>query len=347
MKTNSIINKRNLVKAVMVLYDAIAVNFAFFFGLVVRYFVSNELNDGAVILIEIFWKFAPYYAVASVVIFALFKLYNTMWEFADINDLNRVLCACVVAAVVYVIGTIVFFERMTLSYYAIGSVLQIVLIAGSRFAYKFYLMERNQGARARRGIVNTMVIGVAGIGQFARKQVLESTKMKLVCVMNAASTHSTEYLSGVPVIGGISNLEKALAKNHVRHVVIADEHLTEEQVAEIKQICEAADVEVQDFIEYLRNNNDGEAPVVLKTNDEGARVIPFSPPDITDSEIEEVKRALKSGWITTGPRTKELERKLAAFCHTSKVVCLNSATAAEELNFRICGIGEGDEVLAV
>lgn len=75
------------------------------------------------------------------------------------------------------------------------------------------------------------------------------------------------------------------------------------------------------------------------------RNIPFSPPDISNLEIEEVVETLKSGWITTGPRTKELEKRLAEYCHTSKVVCLNSATAAEELNFRICGIGEGDEVI--
>lgn len=75
------------------------------------------------------------------------------------------------------------------------------------------------------------------------------------------------------------------------------------------------------------------------------RVVPFSPPDISELEINEVAEALRSGWITTGPRTKELERRLAEYCHTSKVVCLNSATAAEELNFRVCGIGEGDEVI--
>ena len=75
------------------------------------------------------------------------------------------------------------------------------------------------------------------------------------------------------------------------------------------------------------------------------RAIPFSPPDISDLEIIEVIETLKSGWLTTGPKTKELEKRLAEFCHTSKVVCLNSATAAEELNFRICGIGEGDEVI--
>lgn len=75
------------------------------------------------------------------------------------------------------------------------------------------------------------------------------------------------------------------------------------------------------------------------------RVVPFSPPDITEQEIEEVAQALRSGWITTGPRTKQLEKNLAEYCHTNKVVCLNSATAAEELNLRVLGIGAGDEVL--
>ena len=73
--------------------------------------------------------------------------------------------------------------------------------------------------------------------------------------------------------------------------------------------------------------------------------IPFSPPDISEREIDEVSAALRSGWITTGPRTKKLEQKLAQYCHTDKMVCLNSATAAEELNLRVLGIGPGDEVL--
>lgn len=75
------------------------------------------------------------------------------------------------------------------------------------------------------------------------------------------------------------------------------------------------------------------------------RVIPFSPPDISELEIQEVCEALRSGWITTGPRTKQLEKNLAEFCHVNRLVCLSSATAAEELNLRILGIGEGDEVL--
>ena len=73
--------------------------------------------------------------------------------------------------------------------------------------------------------------------------------------------------------------------------------------------------------------------------------IAFSPPDITEEEIAEVVDTLKSGWITTGPKTKEFEREIAEFCHTSKAVCLNSATACAEMTLRVLGIGPGDEVI--
>lgn len=76
-----------------------------------------------------------------------------------------------------------------------------------------------------------------------------------------------------------------------------------------------------------------------------SRQITFSPPDITEAEINEVAEALRSGWITTGPRTKQLEAQIADYCHTSKAVCLNSATAALELTLKVLGIGEGDEVI--
>ena len=71
----------------------------------------------------------------------------------------------------------------------------------------------------------------------------------------------------------------------------------------------------------------------------------FSPPDIGEDEIKEVTDALRSGWITTGPKTKQFEKDIAKYCHTSKAVCLNSATAGLELTLRMMGIGEGDEVI--
>lgn len=73
--------------------------------------------------------------------------------------------------------------------------------------------------------------------------------------------------------------------------------------------------------------------------------VPFSPPDITEEEIHEVASALRSGWITTGPRTKEMERQVAAFCGTERAVCLNSQTACAEMALHVLGVGPGDEVI--
>ena len=73
--------------------------------------------------------------------------------------------------------------------------------------------------------------------------------------------------------------------------------------------------------------------------------IPFSPPDITQAEVQEVANALLSGWITTGPKTKELERRVAAYCGTDYAVCLNSQTACSQMTLRMLGVGPGDEVM--
>ena len=75
------------------------------------------------------------------------------------------------------------------------------------------------------------------------------------------------------------------------------------------------------------------------------KIIKFSPPDITDLEVAEVAEALRSGWITTGPKTKLFESKIAEFCHTKKAVCLNSATACMEMILHVLGVGPGDEVI--
>ena len=75
------------------------------------------------------------------------------------------------------------------------------------------------------------------------------------------------------------------------------------------------------------------------------RNIPFSPPDMTEAEAKEVREAILSGWITTGPRTKKLECQISDFVHTDKSVCLNSATAAMEMVLHLLGVGPGDEVI--
>ena len=344
-RTRNLFFRRNAVKALMMIYDALAVNIAYFSALVLRYYVTFEFNPDAVVFLNTFRKFAPYYGVICVAVFYVFRLYNTMWKFGGLRDLNRIILACVVTALIQILGTRIFLIQMPETYYVLGFVIQVALIVLVRFAYRLYLLERNTAEAKRKASTNVMVIGIGGVGQFAWNQIEQDGSMKVACVVSSNEEWPNQYLNGVPVISGLNNLEQVVEKKKIRYVIIADETLTEENNKKIRSICDNKNIEVQDFIEFLQSSNDAEAPIAVVDNTDGHRVIPFSPPDITDAEIDEVKRALKSGWITTGPRTKELERKLAAYCHTSKVVCLNSATAAEELNFRICGIGEGDEVI--
>lgn len=93
------------------------------------------------------------------------------------------------------------------------------------------------------------------------------------------------------------------------------------------------------FYGVLKNTIPKELITVAKMN------IPFSPPDISELEIEQVCQALRSGWITTGPRVKELEKRIAEYLGVNKTVCLNSQTACAEMSLRILGIGAGDEVI--
>ena len=95
----------------------------------------------------------------------------------------------------------------------------------------------------------------------------------------------------------------------------------------------------------MQDSQDGRSAADAQDGRGGGRHIPFSPPDITQAEIDEVTDTLRSGWITTGPKTKQLERELAAFIGTGRVACLGSATAALECGLRLLGVGPGDEVI--
>jgi len=328
----------------MAIFDGIAVNTAYWFAFILRFYVKFEFQAGADSYLPALWKAAPYYALVAVAIFYVFKLYHTRWEYAGIRDVNRLFFASICASAVETLGTLYIFGELPISVYFLGAGIQFGIILISRMIYKIYLMERNQRIFTKSDAKNVIVVGVDEFGRFAIKQNETVNGSNVVAAMDIFSSGTKQLINGVPILTSIDQMIHTIKQKKVGLVIIADSQLTDEQKKKIATVCDEHEVEVQDFIEYLQNNNNSESAVSIpKTT--GARVIPFSPPDISDMEINEVKKALKSGWITTGPRTKELEKRLAEFCGTSKVVCLNSATAAEELNFRVCGIGPNDEVI--
>lgn len=340
----------------IILLDVIAVNASYFLGILIRFFVGGKFYESLRELPYNYSKFAPVYTIICLIVFFLFKLYGGMWRYAGINDLNRIVMASVVTTIVQVIGTLIFVERMPLTFYFIGAALQFVFVAIIRFSYRIFIIERQRMSKKQ---ANAVVIGGGEECHYILRLLNNGITYRPVCVVDKNPVGL--LIDGLPVY---HTLNEALAGHEANSVFIADTSLTAKEKDEIYDLCKEKKLLIRDytnFFSFAEENDPFNGIQNVIPGQEGEnRFIPFSPPDIGSSEVSEVAETLRSGWITTGPRTKVLERRLAAYIETGetdidtekdpdrwkrRAVCLNSATAAEELNLRILGIREGDEVI--
>lgn len=229
----------------IVLLDIIAVNAAYFLALIIRFYVNFEFRPTVKYYLTDWAHFTPFYTVIAIIIFALFKLYGGMWRYAGINDMNRIIGANLCTALIQVLGTVFFIRRMPITYYVIGVILQFLFISLIRFGYRILLVEKKKIAAKKTPAVPSMVIGA---GETARKAIhhLEDTPFRAVVVVDEKSSGKT--LDGINVT---SDFDSALTG--VRAVFIADPNLSAEKRREIKEKCDAAGIELQDYTGYLSN----------------------------------------------------------------------------------------------
>ena len=235
----------------IVLLDIVAVNAAYFLALLVRFYVNFEFRGVAQdYYLPAFWRFAPFYTVLAFIVFIAFKLYGGMWRYAGINDMNRIIGASVVTAVLQIIGTTFIFTpekygHMPITYYVIGAILQFLFITLIRFGYRILLVEKKKVAGRNIPTVPSMVIGA---GETARKAIhhLEDTPFRASIVVDEKSAGKT--LDGIPIV---SDFGAVLSS--ARAVFIADPNLSAEKRKEIKDKCEEAGIELQDYTGYLSN----------------------------------------------------------------------------------------------
>ena len=348
----------------IVILDVVAVNLAYWLALMTRYNVNAVTDTRALQHFMAFWKFSPYYSVICILVFVMLRLYGGMWRYAGFNDLNRILEASALTTLIYIVGTNLF-HRMPLSVYGIGAVIQFFLVTAIRFSYRFFLVEKRMILRHWNKTDSVLIVGAGENGSRVIRYLEDESGLRPVLIVDANAQNRT--LDGIPV-AGFEEMDHAIQQHAVRTVILADPLIDPTRRKIIDGVCEKYGIELRDFTGYLTVLDGPQSdildvvkgPITLKVGGENKRIIPFSPPDIGELEIKEVTEALRSGWITTGPRTKLLERRLAAYIATgkadvntedepekwsSRVVCLNSATAAEELNLRILGVGPGDEVI--
>lgn len=241
----------------LVMFDIFAVNFAYFSALIVRFYVASAFNEWAVQYIPAFLQFAPYYTVCCLVVFCLFKLYNSRWKYAGLNDLNRILTACLATCVIQVVGSVVFVLRMPITYYFIGAVIQFVLITASRFSYRFFLMERGRVRKRRNGTsINVMIVGVGETSHIVRKHLEGDADNAAhpVCMVDFRGEGFGDMLGGLPVVGGVDKVAASVKKYAVECVILADTTMPQNIRKEIRDICRSLNVEVQDFSGYFQDS---------------------------------------------------------------------------------------------
>lgn len=248
-----------IIKAAMVVFDIVAVNLAYFVALLVRFYVNYEFNEWAVDYVPAFLKFAPWYTLACIAIFAACKLYNSRWKYAGMADLNRIFFASALTCVVQVAGSSLFVKRMPVTYYAIGAIVQFALIALSRFAYRIISMESDR-ARARKRRSGTMVnVMIVGVGETAHLMLHhmehdEESAARPVCLVDFRADGYGSIMEGLPVIGGTAGIRDAIKKYRVECVILADTTMPAEVRRSVRELCKELEVDVQDYVGYFQES---------------------------------------------------------------------------------------------
>lgn len=239
----------------LMLYDGLVVYFSYFLALVVRFTTANQFRPIADEYLPYFYQFAPWYTFICLGVFLVFRLYDSRWKHAGLNDLNRILLANLVTVAVQVVGSIIFTRRMPVTYYLIGATIQFVLIALSRFAYRLVVLEGARIGKRGQTHINVMIVGAGETGRVVRRQIENdpNNAARPVCMFSYRDRNSGTLLDGIPVLSGLERINDYFKKYNVQCVILADSIMPPETRRQIKQICKEANVEVQDFSGYLTN----------------------------------------------------------------------------------------------
>lgn len=229
----------------LVIYDVIAVNAAYFSGLMLRFDFSFEAIPKE--YLGAFLDFAPTYTIMTVTVFGILRLYNSIWRFASFNELHRLMFAAVITTIVHDVGITLLFQRMPFSYYIVGPVVQLVLVTAVRFAYRFIKLERSKRSRVQSAVHNAMIFGAGEAGQMIIRELLitERLKTKPVCVIDDNPNKWGRYIHGVPVVGGREDILGAVKKYQVDQILLAVPTMGAGEKRDILQICKETSCELK------------------------------------------------------------------------------------------------------
>lgn len=228
----------------LILYDVITINFSYFFALWIRFDLKfTQIPD---FYFDSFVKFAPVYSVATILIFFLCGLYNSIWRFASFSELNRILGASILSFLVQLVGITLFVQRMPVSYYLFGAIFQFFFTVFVRFIYRYITLERHKLKKKNLKKHNTMIIGAGDAGIMLIKELKssEATSADPVCVIDDNPNKWHRTMEGVPVVGGRESILQTVEKYEIDRILFAIPSASPENKRDILNICKETNCEL-------------------------------------------------------------------------------------------------------
>ena len=228
-------------------YDAIAVSAAYFLALWFRFdcmFTAIPQEQ----YLEPYMKFVPIYAAVCILVFWRLRLYKSIWRFASVSELMRVMVASVITSVFHIVGITLLFGTMPISYYIIGMGIQFLLILGVRFSYRFILLERSRIGNSS-NVKRVMLIGAGNAGQSILRDIMHmrEERMKVSCIIDDNPNKWGRYIEGTPVVGGREDILLNVEKYQIEKIFVAIPSASAENIRDILNICKESGCEIKNL----------------------------------------------------------------------------------------------------
>ena len=234
-----------LVSLYLVIYDIFAVNVSYLAALFFRF--DMHISSIPPEYMHAFIKFAPIYTIFSLFVFHILRLYNSLWQFASFDELNRIIISSIFTTLFQVAFMTILMMRMPISYYVFGAFLQFAMIVGIRFSYRYINLERNRRYNNQAAIHNVMIIGAGAAGKTILREMRNSQGMsgKACCVIDDNPNKWDRTMEGVPVVGGRDSIMNAVKTYNIDRIMFAIPSASTEDKRDILNICKETKCELK------------------------------------------------------------------------------------------------------
>ena len=234
----------NTVSFLLVLYDIIAVNLAYLIALWLRF--DCQYDSIPAKYLKPAFQMIPLHTIVMLMVLGFFRLYQSVWRYASLPELVRILWASLIGGAAQIIGTLVFLKRMPASYYFIGWMLMFGALAVSRFSYRaMHMIYRGKSKSAHHG-KNVMVIGAGEAGKQLLDEMLRSRHLssKIKCFIDDDVSKQGKFISDIPIVGGRTEILAAAHKYEINQIILAIPSLTTKERRDILSICKETGCEL-------------------------------------------------------------------------------------------------------